>query len=106
MQQTHLTVKNGGSGRYDATLKPLALCAALHALACRSTAEAACRTATRAGVASTTRNAYEPGYNVTLVVAAMADRSAEAHRHSVEKAFPRLGGTDTTQNVLKLLRKR
>jgi isochorismate hydrolase len=44
------------------------------------------------------------GYNVVLVVDAMTDRDADAHRHSVEKIFPRLGQTDTTENVLKVLR--
>jgi len=34
----------------------------------------------------------------------MTDRDAEAHRHSVEKISPRLSETDTTDNVLKLLK--
>jgi predicted lysophospholipase L1 biosynthesis ABC-type transport system permease subunit len=38
-----------------------------------------------------------------LVVDAMTDRDAHAHRHCIEKIFPRLGETDTTTNVLKLL---
>ncbi|MGB8011206.1 MAG: isochorismatase family protein [Terriglobales bacterium] len=59
--------------------------------------------ATSVGVESTARSAYDYGYNVVLVVDAMTDRDAEAHRHSVEKIFPRLGETDTTGNVLKLL---
>ena len=50
---------------------------------------------------STARSAYDLGYNVALVVDAMTDRDADAHRHSVEKIFPRLGETDTTDNVLK-----
>lgn len=62
--------------------------------------------ATSAGVESTARNAYDLGYNVTLVVDAMSDRSAEAHRHSVEQVFPRIAETDTTDAVLKLLRER
>jgi len=33
-------------------------------------------------------------------VAAMTDRNAEAHRHGVEKMFPRLGETATTDKVL------
>jgi hypothetical protein len=37
-------------------------------------------------------------------VDAMTDRDADAHRHCVEKIFPRLGETDTTDNVLKLLK--
>jgi nicotinamidase-related amidase len=60
--------------------------------------------ATSVGVESTARSAYDLGYSVALVVDAMTDRDAEAHRYSVEKIFPRLGETDTTENVLKLLR--
>jgi nicotinamidase-related amidase len=60
--------------------------------------------ATSAGVEATARSAYDYGYNVVLVVDAMTDRDAEVHRHSVEKVFPRLGETDTTENVLKLLK--
>jgi nicotinamidase-related amidase len=60
--------------------------------------------ATSIGVESTARSAYDCGYNVALVVDAMTDRDADAHRHSVEKIFPRLGETDTTDNVLKLLK--
>ena len=58
---------------------------------------------TSVGVESTARSAYDYGYNVVLVVDAMTDRDADAHRNSVEKIFPRLGETDTTTNVLKLL---
>lgn len=60
--------------------------------------------ATSAGVESTARSAYDHGYNVVLVADAMTDRNAEAHRHSVEVIFPRLGEVDTTANVLKLLK--
>jgi nicotinamidase-related amidase len=60
--------------------------------------------ATSIGVESTARSAYDLGYNVALIVDAMTDRDAGAHRHSVEKIFPRLGQTDTTDNLLKLLK--
>jgi nicotinamidase-related amidase len=60
--------------------------------------------ATSIGVESTARSAYDLGYNVTLVTDAMTDMSAEAHRHSVETIFPRLGETGTTDDALKLLR--
>ena len=60
--------------------------------------------ATSIGVESTARSAYDLGYNVTLVVDAMTDRDADAHRHSVEKIFPRLGETAKTGDVLKLLK--
>ena len=59
--------------------------------------------ATSIGVESTARSAYDLGYNVVLVIDAMTDRDSDAHRHSVEKIFPRLGQTDITDNVLKLL---
>jgi nicotinamidase-related amidase len=58
---------------------------------------------TSAGVESTGRSAYDHGYNVAFVVDAMTDRDVEAHGHSVEKVFPRIGETDTTENVLRLL---
>jgi nicotinamidase-related amidase len=58
---------------------------------------------TGGGVEATARSAYDHGYNVVLVVDAMTDRNPEAHRHSVEITFPKLGETDTTGNVLKLL---
>jgi nicotinamidase-related amidase len=60
--------------------------------------------ATSAGVEATARSAYDYGYNVVLVTDAMTDRSAEAHQYSVEKTFPRIGETDTTSAVLKLLK--
>jgi nicotinamidase-related amidase len=59
--------------------------------------------ATSAGVESTARSAYDLGYHVALVVDAMTDRDADAHRHSVEKIFPRLGQTVTTDRVLRLV---
>lgn len=61
--------------------------------------------ATSMGVEATARTAYDQGYNVALVGDAMTDRDAEGHRHTIEKVFPRLGETDTTDNVLKLLKK-
>jgi nicotinamidase-related amidase len=61
---------------------------------------------TSAGVESTARSAYDYGYNVTLVVDAITDRDAENHRHCVERVFPRLGETATTDDVLKLLQAR
>jgi nicotinamidase-related amidase len=57
--------------------------------------------ATSVGVESTARSAYDLGYNVVLVVDAMTDRDAAVHRLSVEKIFPRIGETETTENVLK-----
>jgi nicotinamidase-related amidase len=60
--------------------------------------------ATSAGVEATARSAYDLGYNVVFVVDAMTDRDAENHRHSVERTFPRMGETDTTEAVLKMLK--
>ena len=59
--------------------------------------------ATRNGVEATARSAYDYGYNVVVVVDAITDVDAEAHRHCVEKVFPRISETDTAGNVLKLV---
>jgi nicotinamidase-related amidase len=60
--------------------------------------------ATSIGVESTARSAYDLGYHVALVVDAMTDRDADAHRNSVEKIFPRLGETTTTEDVVRFLK--
>jgi nicotinamidase-related amidase len=60
--------------------------------------------ATATGVESTASSAYDLGYNVVLVVDAMTDRDAAAHANCVEKVFPRLGETETTENVLAMLK--
>jgi nicotinamidase-related amidase len=59
--------------------------------------------ATGAGVESTARHAHELGFNVALAVDAMTDLSAEAHDHSVERIFPRLGETGTAQQIVDLV---
>jgi nicotinamidase-related amidase len=59
--------------------------------------------ATSVGVESTARSAHDHGYHVVLVTDAMTDLSLENHRHSVEKVFPRIGESDSTQSVLKFL---
>lgn len=58
---------------------------------------------TSIGVESTARSAYDLGYNVVLVADAMTDRSAEAHRHSTETIFPRLGEICSTAELLHAL---
>jgi nicotinamidase-related amidase len=58
---------------------------------------------TSIGVESTARSAFDLGYNVALVVDAMTDRNADAHRNSVERIFPRLGEIVTTEALLALL---
>jgi len=62
--------------------------------------------ATGTGVESTARQAYEQGFNVTLAIDAMTDRSQEAHDYSVGKVFPRLGETGSTEEVIVLLERR
>jgi nicotinamidase-related amidase len=59
--------------------------------------------ATSIGVESTARQAHEFGFNVTLAVDAMTDRSADAHENSITRIFPRLGETGTTAEILALL---
>ena len=62
-----------------------------------------CGVATSIGVESTARHAYELGFNVTLAVDAMTDISAEAHANSIERIFPRLGETGSTQEIIELV---
>ena len=62
--------------------------------------------ATSIGVESTAREAHALGFNVTLVVDAMTDMNADAHANSVQRIFPRLGETGSTQDVIDLLARR
>jgi isochorismate hydrolase len=39
-----------------------------------------------------------------MVVDAMTDRDADAHRLTIEKIFPRMAETGTTEDVLRLLK--
>jgi len=59
--------------------------------------------ATSIGVESTARTAYELGFNVALATDAMTDLSPEAHAHSVERIFPRLGETGLAHEIIALL---
>lgn len=59
--------------------------------------------ATGTGVEATARQAYELGFNVTLVIDAMTDTRREAHDYSIQNVFPRLGETGTCQDVMNLL---
>ena len=59
--------------------------------------------ATSKGVESTARAAYEHGYHVTLATDAMTDSTLAAHVNSVELAFPELGETGTSAEVIALL---
>ena len=56
--------------------------------------------ATSIGVESTARSAHELGYHVVLATDAVADSTADAHRNSIERIFPRLGETATTTEIL------
>ena len=61
--------------------------------------------ATQAGVESTARSAHELGYHVVLATDAMTTNDAASHTHTVERIFPRLGETGTTEEVLEVLAK-
>ena len=60
--------------------------------------------ATSGGVEATARDARDRGYNVVFAIDAMTDRDADTHRHCVEKIFPRIGETETTENILKFVK--
>lgn len=62
--------------------------------------------ATSAGVESTARSAYDLGYNVVFAIDAMTDRDEETHRFSVERIFPRLGESCTSETLLAALKAR
>lgn len=61
--------------------------------------------ATSIGVESTARAAHEHGYHVTLATDAMTDLDVEAHRNSIERIFPRLGETGTSEEITEFLAK-
>ncbi|MDI3298592.1 MAG: hydrolase [Bacillota bacterium] len=55
------------------------------------------------GVESTARDAYERGYQLVFVEDACSARSAEDHRHSMERIFPQIGRVRRTEEVLAAL---
>ena len=59
--------------------------------------------ATSSGVESTARSASDHGYHVVLATDAMGDPDVEAHRHSVERVFPKLGETATTAEIVAMM---
>ncbi|QHC24711.1 isochorismatase family protein [Streptomyces sp. GS7] len=59
--------------------------------------------ATSIGVESSARAAHEHGYHVTVATDAVTDLDEAAHHNSLEKIFPRLGETGTTDAILTLL---
>jgi len=60
---------------------------------------------TSIGVESTARAAYEHGYHITIATDAITDSDADAHRNSVERIFPRLSESGSTEEILALLAK-
>ncbi len=58
---------------------------------------------TSSGVESTARAAADHGYHVVLATDAMSDPDTEAHRHSVERVFPKLGETATTAEITDMV---
>ncbi len=59
---------------------------------------------TSAGVESTARAAHDLGYHVVLAVDAMSDRDPATHEHSVQRIFPSLGETASTDEILAEIR--
>jgi nicotinamidase-related amidase len=65
-----------------------------------------CGIATCFGVESTSREAYERGYQQIFVEDAMTSGSAEEHHHTVTRIFPRMGRVRSTEQVLAALNAR
>ncbi len=59
--------------------------------------------ATSIGVEGTARAASELGYNISFALDAMTDRAAEAHEHSIQFIFPRIGETGSTDDIITKL---
>lgn len=59
--------------------------------------------ATSSGVESTARAGSDHGYHVVLATDAMSDPDTDAHRHSVERVFPKLGETATAAEVIDMV---
>ena len=58
---------------------------------------------TSSGVESTARSGHDHGYHVVLATDAMADPDPDAHRHSLERVFPKLGETATNAEIIDFL---
>ncbi|MFJ1898806.1 MULTISPECIES: cysteine hydrolase family protein [unclassified Streptomyces] len=58
---------------------------------------------TSAGVESTARSASDHGYHVVMATDAMCDPDPEAHRHSIERVFPKIGETTATAEVIDMV---
>ncbi|MFJ6837079.1 cysteine hydrolase family protein [Streptomyces sp. NPDC091209] len=58
---------------------------------------------TSSGVESTARSASDHGYHIVLSTDAMSDPDRDAHRHTIERVFPKLGETATTAEVIDMI---
>lgn len=61
---------------------------------------------TSIAVESTAREAYDRGFNVTVVADATTDTGADLHNGAMEKIFPRLGEVVTAEQITRELEKR
>ena len=59
--------------------------------------------ATSIGVEGTARAASELGYNISFAQDAMSDRNEDAHKHSLQYIFPRIGEVDSTDNIIAMM---
>ena len=62
--------------------------------------------ATSIGVEGTARAASELGYNISFAIDAMSDSLLEAHQHSINTIFPRIGEIGDTKHIVAALSKR
>ena len=60
---------------------------------------------TSIGVESTARDAYDLGYNVTIVADATTDTDVDVHNIAMEKIFPRLGEVVSAEEITLQLSK-
>ncbi|HET9081264.1 MAG TPA: isochorismatase family cysteine hydrolase [Trebonia sp.] len=58
------------------------------------------------GVESTARYAYDYGYHVVFATDAIADPDPDLHRHCTERAYPKIGETTTSAEILDFLARR
>jgi len=59
--------------------------------------------ATSFGVESSARDAYDAGFHVVVPVDATTDLTEDGYRHAIERVFPVLGETTTTEELLAAL---
>ncbi|MFI1920344.1 cysteine hydrolase family protein [Nocardia sp. NPDC020380] len=55
---------------------------------------------TSGGVESTARSACDHGYHVVLATDAMSDPDTAAHRHCLDRVFPKIGETATVAEIV------